>query len=112
MANILAGMQTIIPHPSPAAAATAYLDFSNYSWMGPYNPNVLCSCPLYLECIGCTQAVAPGSAVLELPESGRLRVGGGLHPDGEQLCASKAGTLRATKAGKLWVEGSQKRCTP
>ena len=55
------------------------------------------------------QVVVPGAEVLTLPESGRLRVGGGLQPDGEHLVASKAGVLRATKAGKLWVEGRQKR---
>lgn len=58
------------------------------------------------------QAVVPGAAVLTLPESGRLRVGGGLQPDGQHLVASKAGVLRATKAGKLWVEGRQKRWAP
>ena len=56
------------------------------------------------------QAAGQEAAVLTLPESGRLRVGGGLQPDGEHLVASKAGILRASKAGKLWVEGRQKRC--
>ena len=59
----------------------------------------------------------PGDAVLALPESGELRVGGGLllsaEPSGrgggggggDALVASRAGVLRQAGGGRLWVDG-------
>jgi hypothetical protein len=56
------------------------------------------------------QAVLPGDEVLALPEAGVVRVGAGLQQNGAALVTNRAGVLRRTKGGKLWVEGSQKRC--
>lgn len=41
-----------------------------------------------------------------------MRVGAGLHADGGHLRTTRPGLLRRTKAGKLWVQGRQKRCAP
>ena len=55
------------------------------------------------------QVVAPGDVVAVLPEQGQIKVGAGLYADGTNLHTSKAGVVRQTKTGKLWVEGRQKR---
>lgn len=55
------------------------------------------------------QVVFPGQILCKLPQSGQLRVGPGLQPQAETVCTIKSGILRKTKAGKLWVEGRQKR---
>lgn len=55
------------------------------------------------------QAVLPGDEVLRLPEAGVVRVGAGLQQSGGALVTNRGGVLRQTKAGKLWVDGSQKR---
>ena len=55
------------------------------------------------------QAVLPGDEVLRLPEAGVVRVGAGLQQRSDALVTDRAGVLRRTKGGKLWVEGSQKR---
>lgn len=59
-----------------------------------------------------SQVVAPGDVVAVLPEQGKVKVGAGLYAEGNSLHTSKAGMLRQTKAGKLWVEGRQKRYIP
>ncbi len=47
---------------------------------------------------------------MTLPETGVVRIGGGVQQDGEQLIAVKAGVVRqAPRSGKLWVEARQKR---
>jgi len=56
------------------------------------------------------QVVGPGDSVLVLPEAGQLRVGAGLRAEGGHLRTTRPGVLRRTKAGKLWVQGRQKRC--
>lgn len=63
------------------------------------------------RCESChVQVVGPGDSVLVLPEAGQLRVGAGLHAEGSHLRTTRPGVLRRTKAGKLWVQGRQKRC--
>ena len=52
----------------------------------------------------------PGDEVLRLPEAGIVRVGAGLRQAGGALVTDRGGVLRRTRGGKLWVEGSQKRC--
>ncbi|BDA49650.1 Exosome complex component rrp40 [Coccomyxa sp. Obi] len=59
-----------------------------------------------------SQVVAPGDVVAVLPEQGKVKVGAGLYAEGNSLHTSKAGVLRQTKVGKLWVEGRQKRYIP
>ena len=56
------------------------------------------------------QAVGPGDRLAELPAAGQVRVGPGIQPEDNLLVASKAGVLRQTKGGKLWIEGKHKRC--
>ncbi len=56
------------------------------------------------------QAVCPGDPLMVLPETGVVRIGGGVAQEGEQLLATKAGVLRQARGGKLWVEARQKRC--
>ncbi|KAK9793711.1 hypothetical protein WJX73_004354 [Symbiochloris irregularis] len=60
------------------------------------------------------QAVGPGDILLELPATGQVRVGAGIQPSGEgdTLVASRAGVLKQTKAGKVWIEGRLKRYIP
>lgn len=53
--------------------------------------------------------VCPGDTVLQLPETGIVRIGGGVQQDGEQLVAVKAGVARQAKSGQIWVQGRQKR---
>ena len=55
------------------------------------------------------QVVCPGDNVLLLPKSGVVRIGGGVQQAGDSLVAIKAGRLRSTKNGKLWIDGRQKR---
>lgn len=55
------------------------------------------------------QGVCPGDALMALPETGVVRIGGGVQQDGEQLVATKAGLLQQARNGKLWVEARQKR---
>lgn len=54
--------------------------------------------------------VTPGDVVLQLPEEGDVRIGVGLRIQEETLVSQRAGVLKQTKAGRLWVEGRQKRC--
>ena len=56
--------------------------------------------------------VCPGDVVVQLPETGVVRIGGGLLQDGAAILAVKAGFLRAARGNKLWVEGRQKRYAP
>jgi exosome complex RNA-binding protein Rrp4 len=57
------------------------------------------------------QIVAPGDVVMVLPDGGRVAIGaGGLRPAGGAIVASKAGVVRRSRGGQLWVEGRQKRC--
>ncbi|EFN53535.1 hypothetical protein CHLNCDRAFT_59733 [Chlorella variabilis] len=59
------------------------------------------------------KSVFPGDVLMALPETGVVRIGGGVQQDGELLVATKAGVLRReAKGGKLWVEARQKRYTP
>ncbi len=62
-----------------------------------------------LSCLMQPQAVCPGDSVLTLPESGTVRTGGGIVQAGDRLISIKAGLLRKTNAGKLWIDGRQKR---
>lgn len=49
---------------------------------------------------------------MALPETGVVRMGGGVRQEGEVLVATKAGLLRTARGGKLWVEARQRRYTP
>lgn len=55
------------------------------------------------------QVVAPGDLILELPESGKLRVGSGVLVDGKELIAVRNGSTQQTNSGKVWLAGRQKR---
>lgn len=57
----------------------------------------------------CVQLVSPGDSLSKLPSSGSVRVGAGISVEDGHLVTSKAGIARQTKAGKVWVEGRQKR---
>lgn len=57
-------------------------------------------------------AVGPGDRLSELPASGQVRVGAGIQPADSYLVATKAGLLRQTRTGKLWIEGQNRRYTP
>ena len=57
-------------------------------------------------------AVLPGDQAAVIPESGNIIIGQGLQPQENVLICTKAGLLRSTAKGKLWVEGSQKRYIP
>lgn len=46
----------------------------------------------------------------DLPESGEVRVGSGITQAGGALRATKAGVVQAARGGKLWVQGTQRRC--
>lgn len=61
------------------------------------------------RCLLFAQVLGPGDSVLVLPDAGQVRVGAGLHAEGGHLRTTRAGVLRRTKAGKLWVQGRQKR---
>jgi hypothetical protein len=56
------------------------------------------------------QSVCPGDVLMSLPETGVVRIGGGVQQEGEVLVATKAGVVQQAKGGKLWVEARQKRC--
>ncbi|KAL4424272.1 hypothetical protein ABPG75_001573 [Micractinium tetrahymenae] len=58
------------------------------------------------------KGVCPGDRLMALPETGVVRIGGGVAQEGEQLLATKAGVLRRARGGKLWVEARQKRYVP
>jgi exosome complex component RRP40 len=60
----------------------------------------------------CSQAVCPGDEVTRVPDAGELRLGAGLRPRGDAIASLKAGVLRQTKSGKLWVETRQRRYIP
>ena len=80
--------------PLPPPAATAATDPASFPLARSRSP----------------QCVCPGDAVLALPETGVVRIGGGLQQEGAVLVASKAGVVRqAPRTGKLWVEPRQKR---
>lgn len=55
------------------------------------------------------QGVCPGDVLMGLPETGVVRIGGGVQQAGEALVAVKAGVLRQARNGKLWVEARQRR---
>ena len=56
------------------------------------------------------QVVCPGDTVLQLPETGVVRIAGGVLQDGERLVAVKAGVVQHAKNGQvLWVQGRQRR---
>ncbi len=55
------------------------------------------------------QVVVPGEVVKRLPQTGVVRIGSGLQQDGDALVAIKAGVLRKTTNGKIWVESRQRR---
>ena len=55
------------------------------------------------------QVVCPGDEVARLPETGVVRIGGGVQQEGGALVAVRAGVLRQAPSGKLWVEARQKR---
>jgi exosome complex RNA-binding protein Rrp4 len=56
--------------------------------------------------------VIPGDPTLALPESGAVRVGQGLVQEEDMMLCSRAGVVRSTRQGRVWVEGSQKRYIP
>lgn len=62
--------------------------------------------------VSVTQVVGPGDVLGRLPEVGTVRAGPSLSALDGNLVTSKAGTVRKTKTGKIWVEGRQKRSFP
>ncbi|GAB4813358.1 hypothetical protein N2152v2_000404 [Parachlorella kessleri] len=59
------------------------------------------------------KVVCPGDTVLQLPETGVVRIAGGVLQDGERLVAVKAGVLQQAKNGQvLWVQSRQRRYIP
>ena len=56
------------------------------------------------------QVVSPGDILAQLPAQGEVKIGAGIRANGPHLQTLRAGILRHTKSGKLWVEGRQKRC--
>lgn len=54
----------------------------------------------------------PGEQIIALPETGEVRIGGGLHLASSHIIATKGGLLQQAPGGKLWVEGRQKRYIP
>ena len=56
------------------------------------------------------QVAAPGDFVADLPPSGQVRIGSGVQAAETSLLSSKAGLVRCTRAGKLWIDARQKRC--
>ncbi|KAK9867474.1 hypothetical protein WJX84_006859 [Apatococcus fuscideae] len=58
------------------------------------------------------RVVAPGDSVYQLPEKGEVRVGSGIHQDGQHLITCRPGLLSTTQSGKVWVAGRQKRYIP
>ncbi|CAD7704552.1 unnamed protein product [Ostreobium quekettii] len=62
--------------------------------------------------LGASQVLGPGDPVLELPESGEVRIGSGVRLQDGCMAASKAGRLQRTNRGKLWIKGRQKKYIP
>lgn len=58
------------------------------------------------------KVVLPGDEVLQLPDQGQVRVGPGIQQLGGALVASRPGIVRASAAGKVWLESRQRRYTP
>jgi len=58
------------------------------------------------------KVVAPGDAVLALPEEGAVRIGPGLRATDTHIVAQKCGVVRQTRKQQLWLEGRQKRYIP
>ncbi|KAK4489131.1 hypothetical protein RD792_004925 [Penstemon davidsonii] len=60
------------------------------------------------------QQVFPGDVVLDLSKmtNQTIKLGGGLHQDGDFISVIKAGKLRFSKPNKYWVESSHKRYVP
>lgn len=56
--------------------------------------------------------LGPGDIILELPQSGKVRVGGGIQLSDGYAAAAKAGRLQQTNKGKLWMKGRQKKYIP
>lgn len=59
-----------------------------------------------------SQVVCPGDTILKLPESGVVRIGGGLLQVGDSLIASKAGILLKENNSKYWIQNRQNRYIP
>ena len=57
----------------------------------------------------CLKVVAPGDSLLQLPKNGKLRIGTGISVEQDQLVTNRCGVARQTKAGKIWIEGRQRR---
>ena len=56
------------------------------------------------------QGVCPGDVLCTLPDTGVVRIGGGVAQEGGRLVAVKPGRLQqAPKTGKVWVESRQRR---
>mmetsp|Transcript_17071 Transcript_17071/g.29224 ORF Transcript_17071/g.29224 Transcript_17071/m.29224 type:complete len:236 (+) Transcript_17071:172-879(+) len=59
------------------------------------------------------KVVAPCEAVLQVPDSGQLRLGPGLLAQDGHVFATRCGVLKQSKTGQqLWLEGRQKRYIP
>ncbi|GMH38016.1 hypothetical protein BSKO_05900 [Bryopsis sp. KO-2023] len=58
------------------------------------------------------QVVCPGDCLLELPDSGEVRVGAGVFLKEGFVLASKSGRAKQTQKGKLWIKGDQKNYVP
>eukprot|EP00898_Chlorokybus_atmophyticus_P005746 jgi/Chlat1/6172/Chrsp41S05715 len=64
-------------------------------------------------CAAAGHNVVPGDVVQAVPNKASvLRIGAGLMQMGDHIVATKAGVVRQTKQGKLWIEGRQKRYIP
>ena len=55
------------------------------------------------------QVSAPGDFVADLPATGQVTVGSGVQAAEASLLSSKAGLVRCTRAGKVWIDTKQKR---
>ncbi|KAL1550379.1 putative exosome complex component rrp40 [Salvia divinorum] len=60
------------------------------------------------------QQVFPGDVVLDMSKitSQTIKLGGGLHQDGDLISVTKAGVMRFSKPNKYWVESSHKQYVP
>ncbi|RMZ55500.1 hypothetical protein APUTEX25_000083, partial [Auxenochlorella protothecoides] len=56
--------------------------------------------------------VVPGEPIASLPETGTVRVGGGVQQAGRSLIAVKAGVVQQGPGDSLWVCNRQKRYIP
>ncbi|KFM22428.1 Putative exosome complex component rrp40 [Auxenochlorella protothecoides] len=61
-------------------------------------------------CLG--KCVVPGEPIASLPETGTVRVGGGVQQAGRSLIAVKAGVVQQGPGDSLWVCNRQKRYIP